>query len=172
MQNVTIDQNHIAEANVTDLRVRLEKLMTSQQRMQRVNSYVRNRNVRGLKEMGYTNDGIAALVNGAFPHQGRVLFSTYKLDYASAQIRAVRAEIAAAEMASGEIPSQVETDTYTCRHDAQAVTFWFLSKPDKGTRAALRRFGFVRSGGEFRYSRECSSDVLRAVASVRRVLDV
>ncbi len=172
MQTVTTEQNRSDAANVNGLRVRLERLVTSQQRMQRVNSYVRNRNVRGLKEMGYTDDGIAALLNGTKPHLGGGFFPTYKLDHAAAQIRAVRAEIEAAELASGDIPNLVDADGYTYRHDALAVAFSFLAKPDKAIRALLRRHGFVRSSGEFQYSREWSSAALRAAASVRRVLDV
>ena len=172
MQTVSTEQNQNVASNMTDLRARLEKLVTSQQRMQRVNSYVRNRNVRGLKEMGYTDDGIAALMNRAKPHLGGGFFPTYKIDNATAQIRAVRAEIEAAELASGDIPNLIEADSYSYRHDALSVTFTFLAKPDKAIRALLRRHGFARSSGDFQYSREWSSAALRAAASVRRVLDV
>lgn len=172
MQTVTTDRTNDSAANtITILRDRLDKLTTSHQRMQRVNSYVRNRNVRGLKEMGYTDEGIAKLFSGKKPHLGGGFFPSYKVDNAAAQIRAVRAEIEAAELASGDIPHQVEGDAYTYRHDALSVAFSFLAKPDKGTRAMLRRFGFVRSSGEFQYSREWSSAALRAAASVRRALD-
>lgn len=172
----TTSTDRTAAQPVAALRDRLDKLTTSHQRMQRVNSCVRNRNVRGLKEMGYTDDGIAKLLSGAKrgakPYQGGGFFPSYKIDHAALQIRTVRAEIEAAELASGDVPHQVEGDAYSYRHDALSVTFSFTAKPDKGTRAILRRFGFMRASGEFQYSREWSSAALRAAASVRRALDV
>ena len=157
---------------VEALRARLDKLTASQQRMQRVNSYVRNRNLRGLKEMNYSDDEIAALLNRAKPHLGGGFFPAYKITNAASQIRTVRAEIEAAELASGEVPQLLESDEYTYRHDALSVSFSFMAKPDKATRAVLRRHGFARSSGEFCYSREWSSAALRAAASVRRAISV
>lgn len=156
---------------VAALRDRLERLTASHQRMVRVNSYVRNRNTRGLKEMGYSDEHVAKLLEGVKPHLGGGFFPKYKLDNGAAKIRTVRAELSAAELANGEMPGCVETGTYTYRHDALSVSFRFLAKPDKAARAILRRYGFVRSNGDFAYSREWSSPALHAAAAVRQYLD-
>lgn len=169
---ITTEQGTVSTDQLAALRHRLDKLTTSQQRMQRVNSYLRNRNTRGLKEMGYTDAEIANLFSGAKANRGAGFFASYKLANVASQIRALRAEVSAAELASGDLPSVAEGSNYTYRADALAVSFEFMAKPDKGTRAVLSRAGFVRAGGQFCYKREWSADALRAASSVRLVLDV
>lgn len=171
MHSKAIDQGGPVAANLPELRARLEKLVSSQQRMCRVNSYLRNGNLRGLKEMGYSETGIAALLSGAKSYLGAGFFPAHKISNTEAKIRAVRSEIQVAELASGNIPMDVENDLYRYHHDALSVTFGFDAKPDKAIRAVLRRQGFIRSSGEFQYSREWSSAALRAASAVRRFLD-
>lgn len=153
------------------LRARLEKLTACQERMQRVNSYVRNRNVRALKEMGYTDAGIATLFSRSKPHLGGGFFPTYKVTNNATIIRMLRAQLADMEANADAAPALVEGKEYTSRSDGLSVSFTFLAKPDKGARALLRRNGFVRSSGEFTYSREWSAAALRAAAHLRGIFD-
>jgi hypothetical protein len=156
---------------VESLLERLAKLEHHQERMRRVNSLARNRNVRALGEMGYSEAQIASLLSPEHTRHGG-FFPSYKVKTGAAKIRALKDQLRELDVAAGRDSVHVEESEYTYCEDTteRKVTFQFGAKPDKTVRAALRRHGFTRQIGARHYARSLTTTSLRAAAQLRSLL--
>lgn len=154
--------SRITAMPISEVRAQLAKLQQSEQRMRKVNSHLRNKNTGALREMGYSATQIDKLLEGESGRANGGHYTCYRFNNVAAKIRTCKAQLRAADAA----PVTHEGQGFVHTRSEVAITFQFDVKPDKPTRAVLRRHGFVRQGAAFQYSRDGSSAAMRAARSV------
>lgn len=129
------------------LRVKLAKLVATQERMKASNAAIRLKNTEEgdarLSEMGYTPEEIKSLREPDFC--GRVGYPSYLLSNNNANIKRVRDRITALEkMQSEPTPEGWEFDggSVVVNTAENRLQILFDEKPDEDTRAMLKQNGF------------------------------
>lgn len=129
------------------LRVKLAKLVATQERMKAANAAIRLKNAEKgdakLSEMGYTPEEIKSLREPDFC--GRVGYPSYLLSNNNANIKRVRDRITTLEKKQAEpAPEGWEFDggSVVANAEENRLQILFDEKPDEETRAMLKQNGF------------------------------
>lgn len=162
----------IVSTDCTTLREKLGKVEASIGRMRRVNSLVRNRNRRGLLELGYTEQQIEKFFAGDAICQGG-FFPAYKLRNTAAAAREIKQQLLFLEECEDLEPEYIEAGSFVFEKNPDRVVlcFRFYAKPNKAQRALLRKHAFERSAGEFTYENVWSEATLKTAMSIFARLD-
>lgn len=160
------------QTEAAELQTRITNLEAVRDRMRRVNSLVRNRNTRALKEMGYSQAQIEKMLTPNCDASGG-FFPTYKLRNNDTKLRALKSRLKELDALLGRIDLQIEREGYVYTEDGAdgRVSFRFLAKPDKVIRAALRKYGFIHSAAPNIYDRPICSAAIVAANRLRAILD-
>lgn len=129
------------------LRVKLDKLVATQERMKAANAAIRLKNTENgdakLSEMGYTSEEIKSLREPDFC--GRVGYPSYLLSNNNANIKRVRDRITTLEKMQAEpAPEGWDFDggSVVANTEENRLQILFDEKPDEETRAMLKQNGF------------------------------
>lgn len=129
------------------LRVKLDKLVATQERMKAANAAIRLKNTENgdakLSEMGYTSEEIKSLREPDFC--GRVGYPSYMLSNNNANIKRVRDRITTLEKMQAEpAPEGWDFDggSVVANTEENRLQILFDEKPDEETRAMLKQNGF------------------------------
>lgn len=129
------------------LRVELEKLELSQERMKSANKAIRSnktseKQIAALVTLGFTEIQAGELIKKDFA--GRIGFASYSLTNNNANISRVKKRIEELERRRERSLVEDVTAGFTYREDAEEnrVLFLFVDKPDEATRTLLKSYGF------------------------------
>lgn len=131
---------------IEKLTAKLDKLQRLQERMKEVNKAIRIKDpAKGnavLAAMGYSADDIEKIRKPDFC--GRVGYPAYMLQNNNAEIRRVKSRIEDLQRKADQEPEAWTGEGWTAESDLDEnrIRVYFDSKPDEGTRAILKGYGF------------------------------
>ena len=130
---------------IEKLTAKLEKLQRCQERMKEVNKAIRMDPAKGnakLAAMGYSADDIEKIRKPDFC--GRVGYPAYALQNNNAEIRRIKSRIEDLQRKTEQDPETWIGEGWTAETDPDdnRIRVYFDSKPDEGTRAILKGYGF------------------------------
>lgn len=145
---------------------RLAKLEVVRGRMRQVNSLARSSNATDLKRSGIGGGKVSRLLNA--DGQRRAAFaSLVNLRNNLLHIAALRRLARELDAAGPDGGDDGPAFSYVEDQDAQQIRFRFAAKPDKATRALLRRARFELRPARKAYERVLDADGLLAAAWLR-----
>jgi hypothetical protein len=155
---------------VAKLQAQLGALEQRQEMMRKVNALVRKRDRAGLGAMGFDESRIDSLFAPDFA--GRIGFADYHLKNNNANIRRVKARIAALGLQAQRVDQEEDAGAFKIRHDTSEnrVMLVFPGKPDQAVRDLLKRWGFRWSPTNGAWQRHLNNAGIAAAASVRDAL--
>jgi hypothetical protein len=150
---------------------RLAELEAVCERMRKVNSLVRHRHAKGLKKLGYADAQISRLLQSNSEKHGS-FYPDSKMRNNYQQIVTLRQLVRMLDNA-GRQDVAIEEEAYSFSEDvaAQQIRFQFRVKPDKATRALLRRAGFQLRPSRNTYERHLDETGVAAAAALRAHLN-
>jgi len=130
---------------VEKLTAKLDKLQRCQERMKEVNKAIRMDPAKGnakLSAMGYSADDIEKIRKPDYA--GRVGYPAYALQNNNAEIRRIKSRIEDLQRKAEQEPETWTGEGWTAETDLDdnRIRVYFDSKPDEGTRAILKGYGF------------------------------
>ena len=155
---------------VERLAAMLAKLEAVRVRMRKVNTLVRNRDAKGLKRLGYADSEVTRMLQPDSENRC-AFFTDFKLRNNYRRIVALRRMARSLDSAaSDEVTLDDEAFSYHEDPAAESIAFRFTDKPDKATRAHLRRAGFVLRPSRNTYERRLDAAGIAAAAQLRAQL--
>ena len=144
------ENNHAISADdpmaIEKLTAKLDKLQRCQERMKAANAAIRmkdtNKGNAKLSAMGYSADDIEKIRKPDYA--GRVGYPAYMLQNNNAEIRRIKSRIEDLQRKAEQEPETWTGEGWTAETDLDdnRIRVYFDSKPDEGTRAILKGYGF------------------------------
>jgi len=124
------------------LKAQLADAQAAQERMKKVNAFIRREDRDGIKNLGYSDDDTTQFFKPDFC--GRVGFPSYRLSNNNANINRLKDRIAELERHAERTDKERVGSGYTYREDTaeNRVMFLFDGKPSEQIRKLLKRNGF------------------------------
>ena len=166
---VRIRDKALSGATADIVAVRIAKLKAAYERMRKINSLVRKRNVKGLKRFGYSEAQISRLLQLENEKRSSI-YPDFKLRNSYRKIVALR-RLARLLDTTDRQDVAIEEESYSYHEDvaAQQIRYRFAAKPDKAIRALLRRAGFELRPSRNAYERNLDEDGIAVLRSCERI---
>jgi hypothetical protein len=160
---------------VEKLTKKLDKLTAMQERMKEANKAIRMKDqVKGnarLAELGYSAEDIENVRKPDFC--GRVGYPAYMLQNNNAEIRRLKTRIEDLQRKADQEPEAWTGEGWTAETDLDdnRIRVYFDSKPDEGTRAILKGYGFRWSPSAGAWQRQNTAAGRSAMRMLKKKLE-
>lgn len=157
---------------IDKLSAKLTKLESDQDKMKKINAFIRKNNRSGLEALGLTAEQTEALFKPDFA--GRIGFPSYALTNNNANIKRLKDRIAQLKKNAERVTTSKTGSGYEYKESTEEnrVMFFFDAKPTKEIRKTLRKYGFNFSRSRNNaWVRQLNGNGIYAAQCICKILD-